>query len=310
MRLTIAVTLLCLLLSVGVSRAADVAVVYGKRIPVFETAKGTLLEGLEKLRFIRGSKSQAPSVAEFNLAETGTGAEVRRQITDTAPGVLIAIGPSALSFIRDFDNIPVVVLLAPAQKPSIPPGGAVTIIDMSARPEDWLRATAAAMPLLKRVGVLYGGEGFEEWTRAAEAAARRSGIELTAVKVSGPEKVHAELERIAMRVNVLWMLPDQAILTQESIDEFLSFGMENSMPVVVFSNKYLRSGGALAVVPDIGAMGRQAARLAVSLLEGGGAMTASTVPPEKVVGYFEERIFHKLGIDPPAESDFLRKEAR
>ena len=124
---------------------------------------------------------------------------------------------------------------------------------------------------IERVGVIYR-KGFQRYIREQAALAKSEEIEVVAVEVpndASAQDVGEALSGLAKRVDALWVLNDNALLTPEHIrDGWLPPLDERPLPTIVgipgLVTKDVRFG-TFAVVPDLGALGVQAATLIFDL---------------------------------------------
>ena len=65
------------------------------------------------------------------------------------------------------------------------------------------------------------------------------------------------------------MLPDITVVTPETVESMLLFSMENNIPILAFSEKYLELGAMLAIGIDPFDIGSQAGEMAQNIFAGG-----------------------------------------
>ena len=70
------------------------------------------------------------------------------------------------------------------------------------------------------------------------------------------------------RIEAFWMLPDLTVITQMTVEFIFLFSLENRIPVLTFSEKYVESGALLSVGIDAFDIGVQAAEMALRILAG------------------------------------------
>lgn len=128
---------------------------------------------------------------------------------------------------------------------------------------------------VERVGVIHR-KGFRRYVRDQAALAKGEEIEVVAVEVpndASAREIADALSNLATRVDALWVLNDNALLTPEHIrDGWLPPLEERPLPTIVgipgLVAKDVRFG-TFAVVPDLGALGVQAATLIYDLADNG-----------------------------------------
>lgn len=128
---------------------------------------------------------------------------------------------------------------------------------------------------IERVGVVHR-PAFGRYVERQSQLARSEEIEVVAVEVSkdaSPRELHAALSRLVGRVDALWVLNDNALLTPEHIgDGWLPSIQKTPRPTIVgipgLVSKEVHFG-TFAVLPDLGALGVQAATLVFNLADNG-----------------------------------------
>lgn len=128
---------------------------------------------------------------------------------------------------------------------------------------------------IERVGVIHR-RGFQRYVREQAALAKSEEIEVVAVEVpndASPQDVANALSKLAKQVDALWVLNDNALLTPAHIrDGWLPPLRERPLPTIVgipgLVTKDVRFG-TFAVVPDLSALGVQAATLIYDLAHDG-----------------------------------------
>ena len=136
-----------------------------------------------------------------------------------------------------------------------------------------LRSFVAAP--IERVGVIYR-RGFQRYVREQAALAKSEEIEVVAVELpndASPRDVADAESKLAKRVDALWVLNDNALLTPEHIrDGWLPPLDEHPLPTIVGIPGLVTKDvpfGTFAVVPDLGALGVQAATLIYDVAHNG-----------------------------------------
>jgi len=104
-------------------------------------------------------------------------------------------------------------------------------------------------PTLREVAV-FTGPGFDAVLGPAVAAAAAQGIKLAHVSVSSDKELLYQYKRMAGRLDGLWLLPDNRVLSRAAIQEIMSFSVRNGKQVAVFNEQLLRLGGLFSVTTD------------------------------------------------------------
>ena len=68
------------------------------------------------------------------------------------------------------------------------------------------------------------------------------------------------------QIDVFWMFPDLTIVTPETVEYIMLFSLENKVPIITFSEKYVALGALLSIGIDSHDIGVQAGEMAKQLL--------------------------------------------
>ena len=227
--------------------AADVLILQSGRGPAYVEAVRGFREAL------RGT-SQTVVLADY--AEV----DVVRLVKEEQPRLVLAVGDQALAASKKVRNVPVVSLLA---LDLLKRGGSgISLLPAPERYLELCRSLGA-----RRVGVLYDPARSGWYLEQARAAARTQGVELVVREVRRASEVAQDLEGLKGKVDALWMLPDATAVTNETADSWFNFAVSQQLPLVTFSEQYLKKGAVASLDIDRVDMGRQAAEYASDLLQ-------------------------------------------
>lgn len=109
-------------------------------------------------------------------------------------------------------------------------------------------ATWRALAPAVREIMVFTGPGFDRVLTEAAAAASRYGITLTHRSVNSDKEFLYQYKRMSATADGLWLLPDNRILSRNTIQDVMSYSVRNGKQVAVFSEQLLRLGGLFSVV--------------------------------------------------------------
>jgi len=141
---------------------------------------------------------------------------------------------------------------------------------------EWLRRL---LPDARRIGVVYNPAENQGTIAAARRVADRMGLELVAREVTAPAELPDALESLANRVEVLWGISDQLVVTPQTAKGLLLFSFRNRIPFIVLSTAWVKAGAFYALDRDYRDIGRQCAELALKVLAGSDVDSLDPVPP-------------------------------
>jgi ABC transporter substrate binding protein len=125
----------------------------------------------------------------------------------------------------------------------------------------WLFLAQFAMdrslvPTLKVIGVMYDPEKTSALVKEAGEVAERFGLQVLPVPVASQTKVPAALRGLLGKVDAPWLLPDDTVVTQESLTFLLLTAFKQNLPVLTVSEAFVEAGAFAALSPDYCAHGQ------------------------------------------------------
>lgn len=270
-----------------------VVVVSSEASPAFEQAAEALLAELARVG------AAGAEVQRLNLEEL--------QASSAAPRVFVALGSPAAAALarRDGRSLLLCALLPRSSFERIAQDSgrrvsnqfsALFLDQPLGRQLDLLRL---GLPDARRVGVLWGPESQLQAAALGALAGARS-LQLVGATVGGADGAFPGLKRVLEEADVLLALPDPLVFNSASIQNILLASYRARVPLVGFSQAYVRAGALLALFVTPEQVGQQAALLVRSALQG------RSLPPEPVYS----REFQVEVNQPVARSLGLRLDAR
>ena len=242
--------------------AATVVVVSSERSAAYLEAAEALVGELEKGGLPRQEVLHI-SAAEWSASGSLT------------PKLWVALGAQAADTLaRAQLRTPVLVTLLPRVsferslrligRKSSPRFSALCLDQPLGRQLDLIRL---ALPEAHRIGVLWGPETKGQ-APALKAAAMAKGLELVEADVGHDEALFPALKYALDGTDLLLALPDSRVYNSGSIQNILLASFRARVPMLAFSPAYVRAGALLAVYVTPAQIGRQAATMALTLLQG------------------------------------------
>jgi ABC-type uncharacterized transport system substrate-binding protein len=154
-------------------------------------------------------------------------------------------------------------------------------------------------PRLTRIGAITGPQ-LTGLVREARVAARAAGIELEHVEVRSDKETLYAFQRLLPRIQGLWLVPDNRVLSAAVIRDVLSLAVREGRQVLGFRHELLALGALLSAESDPAdvaaqALARARARPAGSAVPGA-AVTALTRADVRI----NRVVLHSLGLQLPA----------
>lgn len=245
---------------------------------------------------VRGVRSVvAGNVKRLVLSDLG-GVDVAKSVREERPDVIVAIGTEAMNRVKKIKDTPIVHLMVFDPQGSLTVGSNIAGIGMHVAPERQVAAAQKIMPRLKSVGTLYNPAHSGALFRKAQATARSVGINLVGREVRSSRDVLHLAEGMKNEIEAFLMLPDATVLTPETVEYLLLFSLNNKIPIITFSDKYVEMGALMALDVDPYDVGRQAGEVVRKIQSGTPPDSIPRSDPRSAVITINSKIARKLGL--------------
>lgn len=149
-----------------------------------------------------------------------------------------------------------------------------------------------ALPGVNRLGVLFDPDENQSFIQQAMAASLFSSIEIIPLRVSSSTQVPDVLEENWGRIDSLWLIPDQTVISQTMVEYIVKEALFQKKPVVGYNRFFFDSGAAVAFALDFEDIGRQTAEMALNKLHG--LPCGQTVPSYQVL--INHKVLRSMGM--------------
>lgn len=223
-------------------------------------------------------------------------AETVKEIRRIKPDMILVFGVEALSKVKKIKDVPIVYLMVVNPPNTISKQENITGVSMNISPEKQLSLLREVLHEVKRVGLLYDPSKTGYLMEKARHSAESLGIKLVIQEVHNPKEVPSTLDSMRDGIDAFWMLPDTTVVTPETVESLFLFSLENRIPVLTFSDKYLELGAMISVGIDAFDIGRQAGEMAKEILSGSDIKNLPRVDARKTVLTLNLKVAKKLRI--------------
>lgn len=237
---------------------------------------------------VKGLKRECRASMRTVVLSDFAEADVTRIIREEHPRLIVAVGDRAVDVADNVRNIPVLYMMALNPKPR--PN--VTGVSMLLEPAKYVAVFKELNA--KRVAVVFDPKRNGAYVKRAQAAARRSGIDLVTREVRNPKETPAVLESLRGKIDAIWMLPDLTAVTPATTEAYFLFSQSEGVPVVTFADVYLTMGGAVALSIDRFDIGRQVGEMAQSVLDGTSVDELHQQSPRRVLSKSNDGVLRRL----------------
>jgi putative ABC transport system substrate-binding protein len=293
----IAVLILATLCTVGGSVAGGSA--EEPRIVILTSSRAAPYE--EALAGFQQALRQQGMRATFDVHSLEEDARrIARVLQDVKQGdsaLLLTLGTAATQRARqDITTIPIIaglVLNADEFRGAANMSG-VTLDFPVALQLDWLRRF---LPAAKTIGVIYNPRENQQRIETASRIAHELGLKLESQQVSDTRELPTALETLAKKIDVLWGVVDELVLTPQTAKHVLLFSFQNRIPFVGLSTAWVKAGAVYALDWDYTDLGMQCGEMALKVLRGTSIHALPPVMPRKVVYALNQKTARHMKIE-------------
>jgi putative ABC transport system substrate-binding protein len=252
----ILISLLTILISNGLASAGqEVLIVQSMRIKPYDEA-------------VNGFKSvYNPRMRRQVLAESGN-LDLVENIYSSKPAVIIAVGLDALSRVKQIADIPIVYLMVLNPQSVLSDQANIRGISMHIPFKKQIKMFLNTLPGTRTVGLLSDPSRTGYFLQQSKTYAASVGIEVIAREIHRAKDVPAGMQDLKGKIDVFWMLPDLTVVTPDTVEFMLLFSIENNLPLLTFSEKYVEMGAFMSLNIDAFDIGRQAGEMAKEIVSG------------------------------------------
>jgi putative ABC transport system substrate-binding protein len=210
-------------------------------------------------------------------------AQVLQDVKQGGVAFMLTLGTAAMQRARqDITTVPIItglVVSADDLKGATNVSGVTLEFPVTLQLQ-WLRRF---LPTAKTIGVIYNSKENQQKIEAASRAAQELGLTLESQHVQGARELPTAFETLAKKIDVLWGVVDDLVLTPQTAKHFLLFSFQNRIPFVGLSTAWVKAGALYALDWDYADLGRQCAEMGMQVLRGTPVSALRPEMPRKVV---------------------------
>jgi putative tryptophan/tyrosine transport system substrate-binding protein len=186
-------------------------------------------------------------------------------------------------------------------------GRTVSIIPVHVPLPTLLEHVKRVFPKKPRLGMIYNPAIPESTPETLKSAAEAAGFKLRIAECSGPAQLLQIMQSLKDQVDVLLCFPDATLYNSATIKPLVLASLRFRLPLVGFSESFVRAGAALGIYPNFHEIGVQTAELVQKALNGQAASRVEETRKFKMA--VNQNITRLLGLSysqpPDAGEDFL-----
>jgi putative ABC transport system substrate-binding protein len=264
-------------------------------------------EVLESLR--KGVSQQAVYVIDVRQkeAEQFLGEGLRLKTVR----IVITIGGEAAEAVLAQHPMPPVIatVIAPYLLPKDPGGRGhpVSMIPVQVPLSALLESVKRVFPAKSRLGMIRNASLPDGGPDSLKSAAEAAGFSVKIVNCPGPAQLLQVFQSLKEQVDLVLCFPDATLYNSATVKPLVMASLRYRLPLVGFSESFVRAGAALGVYPDFREVGTRAAELIQKVLSG--QTVARIEHPRKFKIAVNQNITRLLGISysqtPGSGEDFV-----
>ncbi|HCF57596.1 MAG TPA: hypothetical protein DFS52_06335 [Myxococcales bacterium] len=196
------------------------------------------------------------------------------------PALVLVVGVKAAKAARELgEATPVVYCMVVEPKSNGVDAGHVVGVPLEIPVEDQLEQLKRLVPDLGSIGLVFNPARSANTVGEAVVAAGKLSMTVVAEPASSAAQFPDSLRAVLPKSKALWLLSDPTLLTQDTLRLMLEAAMSHKLPLLTFSEEFVRMGALLALAPDYEGAGIEAARLALEIVGGKKPSEASPAKP-------------------------------
>ncbi len=262
---------------------------------------------------IEGFKASVPSssmYAEYDMrGDLERGKQLARKIRASDSSLVVAVGlKAALAAKFEIVDIPVLYMMIPDPLKHGLTANNMTGVLLDIPTDHQFKILRAMLPTAHRIGMLYDPNKTTTKLREAEPQAALHDFQLRGFPVENEKELPQQLRDLLSESEVLWLVPDSTVLTDESLRFILESAVSKQIPVMGFSSELTRLGALVSLSVNYAEIGRETGFLAKRILDGGKPFLLKPAPVQRVRITVNLKTARYLGITSPREIESLIEE--
>ncbi len=281
-------------LCVSESTALDIAILQSSDIPAYHEA----VAGLKATGPIGAIYTEYDAQGDPDLVK-----KLARKLRASNTSLVVAVGlKAALAAKSEIVDVPIVYMMILDPLKHQLNGSNMTGTLLEVPVERQLKIMRTFLPSLRHLGTLYDPAKTSSRVKEAVRQATINDFRLKGLPVENEKDVPQQLRTLLSdNIEVLWLMPDSTVVTNESVRFILESSLAQQVPVIGFSPEFTRLGALLSMSVSYGDVGRETGLLARRILDGERLMPLNPVPIERLKITVNLKTARFLGITFPKE---------
>ncbi len=231
--------------------AQPIVVIKSRALPTFDQVLKSITESCKDI--------SSDQFVEYDLkGKKKSWQNVLEDVGPNRPRLILAMGLLAAQLAKEATpEIPVIFCMVSNPDRYGLEGENLVGISMDVPGQTQFTQYKSVLPSLRTLGVIYDPEKSGTLVSEAKLAASDLGLDLMDVPVTSHKKVPKALRDMLGKIDALWMVPDDTVLTTDSFKFFLVTSFEKKLPFFAISDIFVKVGALATIAPDPIELGRQ-----------------------------------------------------
>jgi putative tryptophan/tyrosine transport system substrate-binding protein len=280
-------------------RSAEIAVLMSSDAKVYADA----LEGFSEV-----VRDQTVTVQTLSGHPDEQRDQLKKLRSVIEPDILFVIGTSALQAVAgEINHIPIVHAMVFNPFRILPNSGKnITGISMSPSAEQTIALLRELNPKYHRVGIMLDSSKSEPAFLQVRSVFQRRRLQLVARDIRSVSAIGGALKSLEDKIDILWLWPDETVLTDEVLQRIFLFSFTRKVPVLGLTERHTEMGALLSLsYGNAKDMGRQAGETIKRLLDHSKPAAASQITPRQLKLTVNFKTARKL--DVPLPNTIIRR---
>ncbi len=223
--------------------------------------------------------------------------DIQKEVNQIKPAVILAIGTDALLKVKGIKSIPIIYLMALNPQTIVSNQENITGVSINISQGKQMALLQKILPSIQNIGLIYDPERSSHFVQKAQDAAEKMGINLISEKAHRSKDVPSLLMGMQGKIEAFWMFPDLSVVTPKTVDFLLYFSFKNKVPILSFSEKYVKTGALVSISMDPFDIGVQAGEMAKEIIGGKKVKDIQQIDARKAVVSINTKIAKKFEIN-------------
>jgi putative ABC transport system substrate-binding protein len=215
------------------------------------------------------------------------------EIMAIRPDIVFTLGTKASQLAKERTG-DALVIFCMVFNPDELAGTNSTGVSMEIPLETRLEGIKKILPHAKNIAVIYSAETAEAY-REVSRKGSQLGLTVVGRQIDSEKEFRKTLKEMARTMDCFLMLPDSQLYSPASVKHLLLESLREGFPVVGLSSHYTKAGALFSFDCDYGDLGRQAAEIALRIVNGERPLTIPPSTPRRARLSINEVVADRLG---------------